>query len=774
MSALFHDTLRSSKPRIGGISAWYYAAFALIAGLFLIGVWLWHYRQSSVQIAAAISLTGPGAHYGEPVLDGVRLAIEEANSQGGTNIELSVLDDQSSESRAAAVSQEMCSSPAVVTIGPVLTTAALAAGPIYANCRLVSIAATAHGDDVPKSETTFQPVFNGGAMGSSLAAYLKHVLGGSSVALLFREDGYGRPFAAGFAKAAKELNLDLTIYGFANDAERANAVSAVANDAKKPAVALGMLNEDAYSILIALRRRGLTNPVLAPSAEAGEDFARQFSDQPEEAARKGFFTEHVYAASPIMFDSANAETLSFADRFRQRYGREPSWPAVQGYDSARLAIAAALQAQPKVSSARNEAEGTMSGRGAVLKYLASLDGPAHAVQGVTGPLWFTAGRRREQAVRVGMFHGGHFDSAPVQLVPVDDPDGEELRSGEVFSALPGHFARKQRVVYTGIFINEIPRVDLTRSDFGANFYLWMRYATDVGPNSYDPTDITFPGIGSGSLAKLTPSEQYTEEGISYRLWHVEGQVRNDYDLRRFPYDQQTLRLAFFKSRAAADRIVYVLDTSSVSGHSILRTETPFQASASLASGSADRSVPVSSHIVSPDAFHQLTQWRAIDVRERRENLVTNSPLGDLHRAVSGHLRELSGFVVDTVIERRTGATAGKTLLPLLLMTVIMFASLYFPHGLVKEKVTVAITAALSGAVLLNSVNSQLGNVGYTIAVEYVFYVYFGLSLLCIVSVLIAERLRVAGRGTHANITERWTRITFVFAAALTLASSAII
>jgi hypothetical protein len=87
------------------------------------------------------------------------------------------------------------------------------------------------------------------------------------------------------------------------------------------------------------------------------------------------------------------------------------------------------------------------------------------------------------------------------------------------------------------------------------------------------------------------------------------------------------------------------------------------------------------------------------------------------------------------------ATLAKTLLPLVIMTLIMLASLYFPNVLVKEKITVVITAAFSGAVLLAAVNSQLGAVGYTMAVEYVFYIFFALRLLCIVSVPASERLR---------------------------------
>ena len=46
---------------------------------------------------------------------------------------------------------------------------------------------------------------------------------------------------------------------------------------------------------------------------------------------------------------------------------------------------------------------------------------------------------------------------------------------------------------------------------------------------------------------------------------------------------------------------------------------------------------------------------------------------------------------------------------------------------------------------MSAINSQLGNVGYVIAVEYGFYAFFALCLLCILTVLIAERQRIVGR-----------------------------
>jgi hypothetical protein len=285
------------------------------------------------------------------------------------------------------------------------------------------------------------------------------------------------------------------------------------------------------------------------------------------------------------------------------------------------------------------------------------------------------------------------------------------------------------------------------------------------------------------------------DGTVYRLWRVQGTFRNDFDLHRFPFDRQRLSLSLFNARAAADRIMYVLDRRTATGgrESAARSTASAGSIAAFAGpgagsgansgtgadpGSGARSGAPSgvataavSAITSPAAFRNLTQWTPLGASERRDNLVTDSALGDPRRGGVESYRELSGFQVSVGVQRRALSTLAKTLLPLLLMTVIMFASLYFPHALVKEKITVAITAALSGAVLLASINSQLGGIGYTVAVEYAFYVFFALSTLCIVSVLAAERLRVAGHATVATRTEFWTRLGFLLAVACIVAGT---
>ena len=143
--------------------------------------------------------------------------------------------------------------------------------------------------------------------------------------------------------------------------------------------------------------------------------------------------------------------------------------------------------------------------------------------------------------------------------------------------------------------------------------------------------------------------------------------------------------------------------------------------------------------------------------------MTNSSLGDPRREGVESYRELSGFVATFDVKRRALATVAKTLMPLLLMTLIIYATLHFPPVLIKEKVTVAITGALSGAVLLTAINSQLGSVGYTIAIEYAFFVFFGLTTFIIVTALAAQHFRHIKRERMAVATERGTRAVFLLA-----------
>jgi branched-chain amino acid transport system substrate-binding protein len=762
------QVFRAGQP--GPRSArWLVAAIGLAAVL-AIAVPPADAQQRTARISVTLSLTGANASVGRPELDGIRLAVEEANAAGkGPAVEIVIYDDASSLDEGKKLAHEIGASDALLVVGPATTPMALETGRIYSDAGIVNVGATPTGDGVTEPPNYFRLPPSTSDVGEMLTSYLRHVLGGQSAVVLYKDDGYGTAVADGFRRAAPGLGIATEYHAFKTVAESEQAARLAAADPAAPAIFIFAYDKDTLPVLMTLRRQGARGSILGTTTMAGEVYGALFADQPEERQQPGFFTDGVYAATPVIFDSSNAETLAFADRFRARFGHEPELFAAQGYEGARVAVAA-VQA---TASGRGATDDLRTHRIAIRNYLLSLNSAAKGVAGLNGPVWFTPERGRQQALRVGRFENGVFVSAPGQLVPVHNADPAEIASGAVVDLGHGRFMRRQQVVYAGIFLNDISRMDIAQSTFTADFYLWMRFSRRAGPSEADPTDIRFPTLVRGSFDATRPSEQGDlDDGTTYRLWQVTGDFKNDFDLHHYPADRQNLVMRFFNARAASDRIVYVQDRRSA-GMSSWSAHEPAAPAGAQAAPSAAATIDAFSSPVASTAFRNLTQWEPVRADEGRDNLVTQSALGDPRRVGQERIRELSGFSLTVEVGRRVLATLTKTLLPLGLMALIMFASLYFSVALVKEKITVAITAALSGAVLLSSINSQLGNVGYVIAIEYGFYVYFALCLLCIVAVMVADRLRAAGRQPMAAAVERSGRAVFMLGLVGTVLASVV-
>jgi branched-chain amino acid transport system substrate-binding protein len=725
----------------------------------------------AVELAVSLPLTGEGAlSFGRGTLEGIRLAVEEANAGNSVpHIELAIYDDQSGKDAVTEVAEKIVASRAAVVVGPSYSTTALAQGPIYAKAGLASLCPTATSDAVTDNATTFRMIFKNSQQAEALAVYLAKVLGRHSANVIVVDDKYGQTLRSGFETAAQRLGIEAHWFAFKTPEEAQAIAERLGADGSGEAIVFLTLDGDAVRLLTALRRKGVGGPFIGGDALGDEAFSGLFANLPEERRQPGFFTDGLFAVSPLILDSANAQTLAFADRFRARFGHDPVWMAVAGYDAGRMAIAA-VRAATGTLGANADAKAV---RTSALNWLASVHSVELALPGLLGPLWFDAEHGGHGSIRIGRFNRTRFESAPLQIVPVPTPDPTDIAAGSVFEGRAGNWARLQRVVYSGMFLNEIARIDIAQSTFTADLYLWMRFAKDGGATPADPTDIEFPTLVRGSFDPNKPvTKGELGDGTVYRLWKVRGDFKNDFDLRRYPADRQNLVIQFFNAGAASDRIIYVLDRRSAGGGTVpgggmLPSSAPVLAAQALPL--AER--PSVGSAVSAEAFRNLSQWLPLRVRQHRDNLVTPSALGNPRLVGVERIRELSGFGMTVELRRRVISTLAKTLLPLALMSLIMFASLYFPNALVKEKITVAITGALSGAVLLSSINSQLGNVGYVIAVEYGFYAFFILCLLCIVSVLAAERCRTTGRQTTALTVEKSGRYLFVLGFAATAAAA---
>ncbi|GEM_PF-473104 len=722
------------------------------AGLALIAASSWQppaHAAEPLKIAVAVALTHNQTNQGEDILRAAEMAAEDANADPVLSaddvppVDLRPVDDGGTPEGARAVANRLAASDTLAVIGPLYSTQLAASAPVYAAAGMVALSPTAHVDHIADSATTFRGVYGTNAMGEAFADYLHYALGIDKAVVLMKNDDYGHLIGDGFRHGADRLSIAADYYDFDDASQSAALAARIAAAPGGRAVIVAALQDDAVPLLRALRRAGWNGPVIATDALARDSLSGRFAGEPEERDHAGYFIEGMYVASPTILDNASADTLAFAHRFQVRFGHLPNWDAIATYESGRVLMTATRL------SARSGTTDLSVRRHAVQAQLTRLDGPDPIRDGPLGRPWFDAEHGRHQPVRFGRFHDGLIESAPLQLAASLHADPDQIASGELVPVADG-YARLQRVIYAGLHLNDLSELDTAQFSFKADFYVWLRYGEDHRPGAADPLDIDFPDLIGKAADAIHPVERSTlPDGTVYRLLHVRGAFRSDFDLHRYPFDRQTLKIRFFNGRAASDGIIYALD----------------RRSATVAAQLASRR---SSLDGADSPFRNLTEWTPVAASAGRNLLVTESALGDPRLAGAERRRELSGFYAVIELHRRLIAVLAKVLLPLALMTLILLASHFFTGDLERHRIDVAITGVLSGAVLLTAINAQLGNYGYTMEVEYIFYVFFFLCFLSITATAIAEGFRLAGHPTAARRTMLTVRYVSMLAVLATI------
>jgi branched-chain amino acid transport system substrate-binding protein len=723
------------KSRSGVIAAGVMGAVLLLVAAWIVIVWS---HPSPIRIAFANSLTGPSAPAGTESLMATQLAIDEVNAKGGVNgrpIELVLFDDASDPAVARANAQAIADSPCVAVLGHYLSSASLAAAPTYKDARISALTGGAAADDLTSgNEYYFRALSPISAQARSVAEHLRAVMKEPKVRLVHTPDSYGKSFARGFAAAypteqLRVFGLDVAPGRIGSMDE---ALDAAAQEPGPGVIVIGAAADYIADIVKALRRRGIKGTIITTQGAARESYLKNFVNEPEEKTRPGFFSENLYAASSLIFDSAGVAAQVFAADYTARAGTSPSWVGGGAYDAARLMIDALKRA-----AVQNRSDSKVVDRDRVRVALAAIDSPKSAVVGLTGRLYFSANRDIPRPIRLGFFHYGRFVTAPLQLMRIDQPDGIDLaaerETGHVATFGNRHYWI-QHVVYTGIDIVRLNRIDVKQGTFNIDFYLWMRFAGDDDGQ----TQVQFPALlDAGTFDPARPLQIGQEDGLNYRLYRINGDFKARYELHNYPFDTQQLLLYFRNTQQRQELVTYVIDRFGL------------------------RLADERSSLVEDGAYSGLELWRFVRLRYFVDSLSSGSTLGKAALFDSGLKTEFAGFDTVIVLRRSSAVFILKNLLPLFLLALVVFATLFFPETLFRERVTIPVTAILTSAVLLLAVDNQLGDVGYTVAIEKIFYVFFALCLMTMLSGFSHERLRHAGRKHLCAVIDRIAQVLYV-------------
>jgi branched-chain amino acid transport system substrate-binding protein len=719
-------------------------ALALVVGLLPLISLLPKPASAPLTLAMVATLSGSQASQGQEALRGTQLYLNAVNQAGGVNghqLQLHVYNDQFDATHANSVAHQVIASPSLLVLGPIYSATTLPVNHIYSAAHLPLITASVSSDLLTRNNPfAFRLRTLTSSQGTTSAVYVRKILGLGTASIVYAdESAYGVPISQAFQQTfiqqgghiAHMLPLAQDLRTYQKTLE--TIVTTLVRDPHPGMVFLAMTDvHKAAQVIVELRRHGVSTPILCTDAIDSDLFPATFASYPEEQRQPGYFSDGIYASAPVIYDSAPDEAQAFATRYQQTYGSAFGWFGAKYYEAAQVAVAALQAANVRATSTSLSAD-----RAEIVRRLAMMNSPQMGVEGLDGPLYFDLHHDGASPIRFGQFLHRRLHSLPIQLMAVSDSAlgnlSNQQRTEEIIQVGKQSFW-KQRVVYAGIDVNKISSINVTTSTFTADFYLWMRYS-----GADDATAIAFTNASSVSFDPTTPQISQIIYGLHYRLYHVTGDFKAIYDFHEYPFDQQRLTIGFQNTHLTSDHLVYVIDALGLR----LRIDN-----------TADPTLTTVS-------FQSLSSWMYQGTQYASDTFTSHSTLGDPRLFDQRTQTDYSGLQMTMTIQRKSLAYLISHLLPMVLLFFLVFASLFLPLKHLGDRLTLTVSALLTSAVLLLSVNSELPEIGYVVSLDSIYYIFFGLCLVCIMVSIVIEWLHERGRACATRWISNGLRVTYL-------------
>jgi hypothetical protein len=283
-------------------------------------------------------------------------------------------------------------------------------------------------------------------------------------------------------------------------------------------------------------------------------------------------------------------------------------------------------------------------------------------------------------------------------------------------------------VATGIYVNDVARIDIMQHEFFADFYLWFRAKLRPG-ETWTPQSIELMNALRAELTKV--EEKKLPDGSSYWEYRAKGTFRGHFDLADYPLDLQTLPIAIEDATAFARKLVFVPDP----------THTP------------DRLRWLDKLIHIPD-FEVRDVGVNVSVHEYGTNF------GDTTPGLSADLSRFSRFKVTITIERIFLPHLVKFLIPLLVISGMAYVTFFMKAPEFSTTSRLCGTALLSSIALHITSSRNLPEVGYLLVSDKVFILFYLVIFLTLLEKVAANRLVAGGKEAAAHRLERAFRVGF--------------
>lgn len=300
--------------------------------------------SDEIKVGANIEMTGNQANYGNAGLEGLRLAIKEANEAGGINgkqIKLVEADNKSESAEAVNAATKLISDDGVkVIVGPAVTANVIAESQVATDNKVPVIAFAATNPDVTVENGAVKPYifrscFIDPQQGTVMAQFAsKELKAKTAVMYIDSSSDYskslGKVFQETFEAAGDKVVMQESFLAKDQDFKAALTKIKAAN---ADVIFVPAYYEEVGKIVKQAREIGITATMLGTD---GWDDPKVADIAGASALNNTYFSTHYFAEDP------GAKT--FIDSFTKEYGHAPNVFAALGYDAGKLLVDALKRA----------------------------------------------------------------------------------------------------------------------------------------------------------------------------------------------------------------------------------------------------------------------------------------------------------------------------------------------------------------------------------------------------------------------------------------------
>lgn len=292
-------------------------------------------EAEEIKIGTIGPLTGDVATYGISTKNGVEIAVDQVNENGGINGKKVVLiseDTRGDQTEAANAASKLIERDKVVAIvGGVISAETMTAGPIANDAGVVMISSSSTAQGVPEiGDYIFRNCLSDEVQAVQLAEFAATELGLKRFAIMFTNNDYGLSLKNAFEGKAKEIAEVVGVETY-NDGEKDfRAQLTKLKGANPDALYIAGYYTEAAKIAQQAKEQGLEVQLLG----ADGFYSPVLIELGGGAVDGAVFTAGFFTDDP----SENAQ--NFVKAYMEKFNEEPDMFAAQAYDAAMILLTA--------------------------------------------------------------------------------------------------------------------------------------------------------------------------------------------------------------------------------------------------------------------------------------------------------------------------------------------------------------------------------------------------------------------------------------------------